>query len=146
MIVFDNMIADKEANRKLSPIVTELFLKAKKLNISLVFTSQSYLKVSKTVRLNATHYSIMKIPNKRKLQRTVSNYLFDIEFKDFMNVSKDYTKETFSFLVNDTILRADNRLSFRTNRMMEKIEQNKTQHNLDRQTAKISANITKECW
>ena len=68
MIVFDSMIADKEANRKLSPIVTELFLKAKKLNISLVFTSQSYLKVSKTVRLNATHYSIIKVPNKRKLQ------------------------------------------------------------------------------
>ena len=54
-----------EANKKLSSIATELFLRGKKLNISLVFISQSYFKVPKTIRLNPTHYFIMKIPNKR---------------------------------------------------------------------------------
>ena len=58
------MIADIESNKKLRPIITELFLRGRKVNISLVFISQSYLKVPKTIRLNATHYFIMKIPNK----------------------------------------------------------------------------------
>ena len=57
-----------ESNKNLSPIVTELFLKGRKLNILLVFISQSLFKVPKTIRLNATHYFIMKIPNKRELQ------------------------------------------------------------------------------
>ena len=63
--MFDDIIADMESSKKLSPIVTELFLRGRKLNISLIFISQSYFKVPKTIRLNATHYSIMKIPNKR---------------------------------------------------------------------------------
>ena len=62
------MIADMESNEKLSPVVTELFLRARKLNISFVFISQSYFEVPKMVGLNATHYFIMKIPNKRELQ------------------------------------------------------------------------------
>ena len=64
LIVFDDKIADIESNEKLSPIVTELFLRGRKLNISLVFISQSYFKVPKTIRINATHCFIMKIPNK----------------------------------------------------------------------------------
>ena len=60
LIVFDDTIADVESNKKLSPIVTELFLRGRKLNISLVFISQSYFKVFKTIRTNATHYLIMK--------------------------------------------------------------------------------------
>ena len=63
------MIADMEANEKLIPLVTELFLRGRKLNISLVFVSQYYLKVLKTIRLCATHYFIIKIPNKRGLQQ-----------------------------------------------------------------------------
>ena len=58
-----------ESNKKLYPVVTELFLRGRKLNISLVFILQSYFKVPKTIRLNATHYFIMKIPNKRELQQ-----------------------------------------------------------------------------
>ena len=65
LIVFDELIADMESNKKLSPNVTELFLGKRKLNISLVFISQSYFKVPKTISLNATHYFIIKIPNKR---------------------------------------------------------------------------------
>ena len=60
--MFDDMIADMEANRKIRSVVTELFLRGRKLNILLVSISQSYFKVNKTLRLNATHYFIMKIP------------------------------------------------------------------------------------
>ena len=87
------MIADIESNKKLSLIVTELFLRGTKLNISLVFISQSYFKMPKTMRLSATYYFIMNIPNKRKLQQIASNHSSDIDFKDFMKLYKDYTKE-----------------------------------------------------
>ena len=100
-IVFDDIIADVESNKKLSPVVTELFLRGKKLSISLVFISQSYFKVPKTVRLNATHF-IMKIPNNIELQQIASNHSSDIDFNDFMKLYKDYTKEPYSLLVNDT--------------------------------------------
>ena len=68
LIVFDDMIADMINNNKLNPIVTELFIRGRKLNISIVFIMQSYFKVPKDVRLNSTHFFIMKIPNKRELQ------------------------------------------------------------------------------
>ena len=89
VIVFDGMIADMGSNKKLSPIVTELFLRVKKLNILLVFISQSYFKVPKTETLNTTHYHyfIIKIPNKRELLEIVSNHSSDI--LDFMNLYKD---------------------------------------------------------
>ena len=66
--MFDDMIADIESNKKLDSKITELFSRVRKLNISLVFISQSYFKLPKTIRLNATHYFIMKIPNKKELQ------------------------------------------------------------------------------
>ena len=78
-----------ESNKKLSFIVTELFLRGRKLNISLVFISQSYFKVPKTITLNATYYFIMKILNKRELQQIASNHSSDIDFKDFMKLCKD---------------------------------------------------------
>ena len=90
-----DMIADMEANKKLSPIDTELFFK---LNVSLVFISQPYFKVPKTTRLNATYYFIMKI------RQIASNDSYDIEFKDFMKLYKDCTKKLFSLLVNDATL------------------------------------------
>ena len=104
-----------EANKKLSPVITELFLRGRKLNIPLVFISKSCFKVPKTIRLNATHYFIMKIPNERELQQIGSNHSSDIECKDFMKLYKDYTKEPFSFLVNDTTLPSDYPLRFRKN-------------------------------
>ena len=69
LVVFDDMIADMESNKKLSPIVTELFLRGRKIDI---FISQSYFKMPKTIRLNTIHYFIMKIPNKKDLQQIVS--------------------------------------------------------------------------
>ena len=92
-----------------------MFLRGRKLNISLVFISQSYFKVPKTIRLNSTHYLIMKIPNKREIQQIVSDDSTDIDFKDFMKLYKNYTKGPYSFLVNDTTLSADNPLRFRKN-------------------------------
>ena len=112
VIVFDDMIADMKSNKKLSSLVTELFLRGRKVNISLLFILQSFSKMPKTIRPNATHYFIMKIPDKRELQQIASNHASDIKFKDFMKLYKDYTKESFSFLVNDTTLPSDKSLRF----------------------------------
>ena len=115
--MFDDMIADMESNKKLSPVATELFLRVRKRNISLVFISRSLLKVPKTIRLNATPYFIMKIPNKRELQKIASYHSFDIkasnhspdmDFKDFLELYKQYAKEPYLFLVSNTILSLDN--------------------------------------
>ena len=75
-------------NKKLNSIVTELFIRGRKLNISLVFITQSYFKVPKDVRLNSTHFFIMKIPNKRELQQIALNHSSDIYFKDFIKICK----------------------------------------------------------
>ena len=115
LIVFDDMIADMINNNKLNPIVTELFIRGRQLNISIVFIMQSYFKVPKDVRLNSTHFFIMKISNKRELQQIALNHSSDIDFKDFMQIYKKYTKELYSFLVNDTTLPSDDPLSFRKN-------------------------------
>ena len=86
LIVFDDMTADMINNSKLNPIVTELFIRVRKLNISDVFITQSYFKVPKDVRLNSTHFFIMKISNKRELQQIALNHSSDIDFKDFMKI------------------------------------------------------------
>ena len=96
-IVFDDMIADMINNKKLNSIVTEFFIRGRKLNISTVFITKSYLKVPKDVRLNSTHFFIMKIPNKRELQRTALNHSSDIDFKDFIKIYKKCTAEPYSF-------------------------------------------------
>ena len=74
LIVFDDMIADMINNKKLNSVVTELFIRGRKLNISIVFITQSYFKVPKDVRLNSTPFSIMKIPNKRETQEIALNH------------------------------------------------------------------------
>ena len=78
LIVFDDMIADMIHNKKLNSIVTELFIRGRKLNISLVFITQSYFKVPKDVRLNTTHFFIIKISNERELQQVTQNHSSDI--------------------------------------------------------------------
>ena len=69
------------SNKKFNPIVTELFIKGRKFNISLVFITQSYFAVPKNVRLNSTHYFVMKVPDKRELQQITFNHSSDITFK-----------------------------------------------------------------
>ena len=89
LIVFDDMIADMINNKKLNPIVTELFIRGRKLNISIAFITQSYFKVPKDVRINSTHFLIMKIPNKRELQQIALNHSSDIDFEDLMKIYKN---------------------------------------------------------
>ena len=115
LIVFDDMIADMINNNKLNPIVTELFIRGRKRTISIVFITQSYSEVPKDIRLNSTHFFIMKIPNKKELQQIALNHSSDIDFKDFMKIYKKYTKEPYSFLVNNTTLPSDDPLRFRKN-------------------------------
>ena len=102
-------------NNKLNPIVTELFIRGRKRNISIVFITQSYFKVLKDVRLNSTHFFIMKIPNKRELQQIALSHSSDIDFKNFMKIYKKCTVGPYSFLVNDTTLPSDGPLRFRKN-------------------------------
>ena len=91
LIVFDYMIADMINNKKLDSIVTELFIRGRKLNVSLVFITQSYFKVPKDARLNTTHFFIAKIPNRRELQEIETNHSSDISTKDFTYI---YRKRT----------------------------------------------------
>ena len=102
-------------NKKLNSIVTELFIRGRKLNISLAFITQSYFKVPKDVRLNTSHFFIAKIPNKRELQQIAINHSSDISTKDFINIYRECTAEPYSFLVNDATLASDNPLRFRKN-------------------------------
>ena len=115
LIVFDDMIADMIHNEKLNSIVTELFIRGRKLNISLVFITQSYFKVPKDVRLNTSHFFIAKISNKRELQQIAINHSSDINTTDFGNIYRKYTAEPYSFFIIDTRLPSNNPLKSRKN-------------------------------
>ena len=91
-----------------------MFIRDRKLNVSLVFITQSYFKVLKDVRLNSTHFFIMKIPNKKELQIIALNHSSDIDFKDFIKFLKNVLHNHI-FFVNDTTLPSDNPLRFRKN-------------------------------
>ena len=112
LIVFNGMIADVTKNKKLDSTVTELFIEGRKLNISLVFITQSYFKVPKDV---TTHFFITKIPNKRELPQITINHSSDISTKDFINIYRKCTAEPYSFFVNDTTLVSNDPLRFRKN-------------------------------
>ena len=118
LIVFDDMVADMLSNKKLNPVITELFIRGRKLNVSLVFITQSYFAVPRNTSLNSTQYFIMKIPNKRELQQIAFNHSSDI--RDFMNLRKKYPVKPFSFLVIDASLASDNPLRLKKN-ILEKI-------------------------
>ena len=91
------MIAAMISNKKLSPIVTELFIIGRKLNIFTAFSTQSYFQVPKDVRLNWAHFFIMKIPNKWELQQIAFNHSLDFGFEDFMNLYKKDTAKPYCF-------------------------------------------------
>ena len=113
LIVFDDMIADILTNKKIQAIIKELFIRCRKLNISLVFITQSYFAVSTKVRLNSTHYLIMTIHDKRELQQIAINHSANIDYKDFLKIYRNCTKEPYYFLTVDTNLPASNSLRFR---------------------------------
>ena len=114
LIVFDDMIADM-INKKLNSVVTELFIRGRKLNISLVSISQSYFKVPKDGRNNSTHFFIMKILNNRELQQITINHSSDINAWDFIEIYRKYADNPYSFSVIDTTLPSNNLLRFRKN-------------------------------
>ena len=101
LIVFDDMIADMLNNKMFKPVVTELLIRGRKLNISLVSITQSYVAVPKSITLNYRHYFIMKILNKRELQQIAFNHSSDIDFRDFMNLYKNCTAKPYSFFIID---------------------------------------------
>ena len=115
LIVFDDMIADIMTNKKFQVIIKELFIRCRKLNISLVFITQSYFSVPKDVRLNSTHYLIMKINNRKELQNIAINILADIDYNDFVRIYKECTRKPYSFLTIDGTLLASDPLRFRKN-------------------------------
>ena len=94
LIVFDDMI----------PVAIELFISCRNLSISLLFYTQSYFAVPKNIRVNSTHYFIMKVPNKQKFKQIAFNNSSDINFKDFLNLYKKFTAKPYSFLVIDATL------------------------------------------
>ena len=94
-------------------MITELFIRSRTSNISIIFITQWYFKVPKDVRLNSTCLFIMKAPNKRELQQSALNHSSDIDFKDFIKTYKTYTVELDSF--NDITLPLDNPLRFTKN-------------------------------
>ena len=115
LIVLDSMIADIMSNKQFQVITKELFIRCRKVNISLVFIPQSYFSAPKDVRLNSTHYLIMKINNKKELKNISINHSSDIYYKDFATVYRECIKKLYSFLTIDTTLPASDPLSFRKN-------------------------------
>ena len=102
-------------NKKLQAIIKELFIRCRKLNISLVFITQSYFSVLKEVRLNSTHYLIVKVHSRNELQNIGINHSADIDYRDFLRIYRNCTNEPYSFLTIDTTLPADNLIRFRKN-------------------------------
>ena len=86
LIVFDNTISHVRSDKKAQQNLKELFIRCRKLNISLCFLTQSYFSVPKDVRLNCTHYIIFKLNNKRELQNIAINHSADIDYKDFVKI------------------------------------------------------------
>ena len=103
LIVFDDMIADITTNKRFQAIIKEFFIRCRKLMFHL-YLLQSYFSVRKEVRLNSTHYLIMKIHHRRELQQIAINHSVDIDYKDFLKIYKNCTKESYSFLTITTTL------------------------------------------
>ena len=113
LIAFDDMIAEIMTNKTFQSIIKELFIRYRKIDISLVFITQSYFPVTKDVRLNSKHYLIMKINNKRELQNIAINHSADIDYKDYIKMYREYTKEPYNLLTIDTTLPPTTPLRFR---------------------------------
>ena len=112
LIVFDGMVENGMTNKKFQTIIKELFIRCRKLNISLACITQSYFSVPKDVRLNSTHL-FMKINNKRELQNTAINHSADTGHNDFMKIYRECTKKPYSFLTIDIMLLASDLLRFK---------------------------------
>ena len=115
LIVFVDMIADIMTDKKFQATIKKLSIRCRNLDISLVFISQSYFSVSKEVRLNSTHYLIMKIHNRRELQQIAINHSADIDYKDFLKIYRNCAKESYSSFTINITLPANDPMRFRKN-------------------------------
>ena len=113
LIIFDDMIADIMRSETFKSIVKELFIRCRKLNISIVFITQSYFRTPKDPRLNSTHYILMKIGNKKELTSIAKENSGHLDFKDFLKIYNYCTKEPYSFMLVDT--RPTARVTFKKN-------------------------------
>ena len=111
--IFDDMIADIMRSEKFKAIVKELFIRCRKLNISIVFITQSYFRTPKDVRLNSTHYILMKISNKKELKSIAEENLSHLDFKDFLKIYNYCMRKPYSFMMVDT--RPTARVTFKKN-------------------------------
>ena len=87
------MVSHVKSDKKAQQVLKDLFIRCRKLNISLCFLTQSYFSVPKTAKLNCTHYVIFKVNNKRELQNISLNHSADIDYKDFIEIYRNFTKE-----------------------------------------------------
>ena len=101
LIVFDDMIADIEYNKKFKKIIKEQFYRARKINVSIVFITQSFFRALKDARLNNMHYILMKIGNKKELKRIAEEKSGHLDYKDFLKMYNYCTKEPYSFMTID---------------------------------------------
>ena len=115
LIVFDDMIADIMSSKRFKAIIKELFIRCRKLNISIVFITQSYFRTPKDARLNSMHYVIMKIQSRKKLQNIAPENSGDIDFKEFLKTYKDYTSKPYSCMIINTTVPSDNPMRVRKN-------------------------------
>ena len=102
LIVFDDMIADIEYDKKFNRIIKGQFFRAHKINISIVFIMQSYFRALKDARLNSAHYILMKINNKKELKCIAEEKSGHLDYKDFLKIYNYCTRESYSFLLIDT--------------------------------------------
>ena len=112
-IVFDDMIADIEYHKNFKRIFKELFYRARKINISIVFITESYFRVLKDARLNSAHHILIKIGNKKELKSIAEENSGHLDYKDFLKMYNYCTSEPYSFLTIDA--RPTATLVFRTN-------------------------------
>ena len=113
IIIFDDMIADIMRSEKFKAIVKELFIRCRKLNISIVFITQSFFRTPKNARLNSTHYILMKTGNKKELKSIAEENSGHLDFKDFLKIYNYCTNEPYSFMMVDT--RPNARGTFKNN-------------------------------
>ena len=113
LIVFDDMIADIEYNKNFKRIIKELFYRARKINVSIVFITQSYFRALKDARLNSTHYILMKIGNKKELKSIAEEKSGHLDYKDFSEMYNYGIKEPYSFMTIDA--RPTATIPFKTN-------------------------------
>ena len=119
LIIFDDMIADIMRSEKFKAIVKELFIRCRKLNISIVFITQSYFRTPKDARLNSTHYILMKVGNKKELKSIAEENSGHLGFKDFLKIYNYCTKDPYSFMMVDT--RPTARVTFKKNRKVDRL-------------------------